>query len=56
MFLISFLLRNKYQPEESGVDMSTPVHPVVPPSEAKIAPPSTNRVNKAVTLVIDRNS
>ena len=31
MFFISFLLRNKYRPEESAVDMSTPVHPVVPP-------------------------
>ena len=27
-FFISFLLRNKCRPEESGVDMSTPVHPV----------------------------
>ena len=28
---MSFLLRNEYRPEESGVDMSTPVHPVAPP-------------------------
>ena len=28
---MSFLLRNEYLLEESGVDMSTPVHPVVPP-------------------------
>ena len=27
----SFLLRNEYRPEESEVDMSTPVHPVAPP-------------------------
>ena len=27
----SFLLRNEYRPQESGVDMSTPVHPVAPP-------------------------
>ena len=26
-----FLLRNEYRPEESGVYMSTPVHPVSPP-------------------------
>ena len=26
-----FLLMNEYRPEESGVDMSTPVHPVAPP-------------------------
>ena len=31
MFFISFSLRNNYQPEESGVDMSSPVHPVAPP-------------------------
>ena len=33
MIFISFLLWNKYRPEESGVDMdmSTPVHPVAPP-------------------------
>ena len=31
MFFTSFLLRNIYQPEESGVDMSTPVHPMAPP-------------------------
>ena len=31
---ISFLLKNENQPEESGVDMSTPVHPVVPPLAA----------------------
>ena len=29
--LMSFLLRNEYLPEESGVDISTPVHPVAPP-------------------------
>ena len=29
--LMSFLLRNEYRPEESGVDMSNPVHPVAPP-------------------------
>ena len=29
--LMSFLLRNEYGPEESGVDMSTPVHPMAPP-------------------------
>ena len=28
---ISFLLRNKYRPGESRLDMSTPVHPVAPP-------------------------
>ena len=28
---MSFLLGNGYLPEESGVDMSTPVHPVAPP-------------------------
>ena len=28
---MSFLLRNEYWPEENGVDMSTPVHPVAPP-------------------------
>ena len=28
---MSFSLRNEYRPEESGVDMSTPVHPVAPP-------------------------
>ena len=27
---MSFLLGNGYRPEESGVDMSTPVHPVAP--------------------------
>ena len=31
MSFISFLLRNKYRPEESGVGMSTPVHPMAPP-------------------------
>ena len=34
--LTSFLLRNEYRPEDSGldisgVDMSTPIHPVAPP-------------------------
>ena len=33
MFLISSFLRNKYLPEKSGVDMSTPVHPMAPPLE-----------------------
>ena len=28
---MSFFLRNEYLLEESGVDMSTPVHPVAPP-------------------------
>ena len=28
---MSFLLGNGYRLEESGVDMSTPVHPVAPP-------------------------
>ena len=28
---MSILHRNEYRPEESGVDMSTPVHPVVLP-------------------------
>ena len=28
--LTSFLLRNEYRPEESGMDMSTPIHPVAP--------------------------
>ena len=28
---MSFLFGNGYLPEESGVDMSTPVHPVAPP-------------------------
>ena len=31
MIFMSFLLRNEYRPQESGVDMSTPVHPVAPP-------------------------
>ena len=37
--LMSFLLRNEYGPEESGVDMSTPVHPVAPPLFHPVAPP-----------------
>ena len=28
---MSFLLGNEYRPEESGVDMSSPVNPVAPP-------------------------
>ena len=28
---MSFLLKNEYRLEESGVDMSTPVHPLAPP-------------------------
>ena len=31
MTFMSFLLRNEDRPEESWVDMSTPVHPVAPP-------------------------
>ena len=28
---MSFLLRNEYRPEKSGMGVSTPVHPVAPP-------------------------
>ena len=34
---MSFLLGNRYRPEESGVDMSTPVHPVAPPLLVAVA-------------------
>ena len=41
MIFISFLLWNKYCPEKSGVDMSTPVHPVAPPLRAAAAAASS---------------
>ena len=37
MIFMSFLLRNEYRPEESGVDMSTPVHPSPPRGVALVS-------------------
>ena len=36
LFFISFLLGNKYRPEDSRVDMSTLIHPVKPPLSSAI--------------------
>ena len=52
MLFISFLLRNKCRPEESGVDMSTLVHPVAPPLLGW-----TNRWTESaqIELLLDQN-
>ena len=53
MFLTSFLLRNEYRPEESGVDMSTPVHPVAPPLTSKEFP-IVPLINSCIFVFIDQ--
>ena len=44
---MSFLLGNGYLPEESGVDMSTPVHPLAPPLRLRQSNHGLSGVNDA---------
>ena len=54
---MSFLPRNEYRPEESGVDMSTPVHPVAPPLLGIVVGSTINNVfplNTSLNTQLDK--